>query len=105
MRGRRAGLRRRPYERVDAEGGGQAHRERGRALRGEEIQYFGEVAGRIGAILLLGNGNEPAPTAAEDSDPGKDAPLKGYEIAVQECGAWVILSYEQRSPLRQETFA
>ena len=55
----------------------------GRALRAEDIQCFSEVARRIGEILLVGNGNEPAPTATEDSDPGKDAQLKGYEIAVQ----------------------
>ena len=44
-----------------------------------------ETARRVGAILLLGNGNEPAPRATEDSDPGKDAPLEEYEIAVREC--------------------
>ena len=98
---RRAGQRRCPYAGTDADGVGQAHHERGRALRAEEIQYFSETARRIMAILLLGNGNEPAPTATEDSDPGKDAQLEEYEIAVQECGSWVILSYEQRSPLRQ----
>ena len=55
-------------------------------LRAEEIQCFSETGRRIVAILLLGNGNEPAPTATEDSDPGKDAQLEEYEIAVQECG-------------------
>ena len=61
-----------------------AHHERGRALRAEEIQCFSQTARGIVAILLVENGNEPAPTATEDSDPGKDAPLKGYEIAGQE---------------------
>ena len=56
----------------------------GWAMRAEEIQYFSETTRWIGAILLLGNGNEPAPTATEDSDPGRDAQLEAYEVAVQE---------------------
>ena len=40
---------------------------------------------RIGAILLLGYENEPAPTATEASDLGRDAQLEGYELAGQEC--------------------
>jgi len=43
----------------------------------EEILCFSERTRRVGAIPLLGNGNEPAPTATEDSDPGTDAELEG----------------------------
>ena len=57
---------------------------RARALRAEEIECPSERARRIRAILLLGNGNEPAPRATEDSDPGTNAQLEGFEIAGQE---------------------
>ena len=57
----------------------------GWGLRAEEIECFSETARRIGAILLLGYGNEPAPTATEASDLGRDAQLEGYELAGQEC--------------------
>ena len=53
-----------------------SYRERkvlGRDLRPAEVQHFSQTAQRVAAILLLGNGNEPAPTATEDPDPGKDA--------------------------------
>jgi len=57
----------------------------GQALRAEEIEYFSETARRVGATLLPGNGNVPAPTAAADSGPSTDAQLEGCEIAGQEC--------------------
>ena len=57
----------------------------GRALKAEEIQYLSVTARRIAAILLLGNRDEPTPTATEDPIPSKDAQLKGEDIAVQEC--------------------
>ncbi len=57
---------------------GAAHRERVGILGGaEEILCFSERTRPVGAIPLLGNGNEPAPTATEDSDPGTDAELEG----------------------------
>ena len=56
-----------------------------RALRAEEIQYLSVPARRIAAILLLGNRDEPTPTATDDSDPSKDTQLKGKDKAVQEC--------------------
>ena len=50
----------------------------------EAILCFGGRARRIGANLLVGNGNEPAPPATEDSDPGTEAELEGCEVAVPE---------------------
>ena len=56
----------------------------GAVLAAEAIQCFGEASRRIGANLLVGNGNEPAPIAAGDSDTGAVAELEGYDAAVQE---------------------
>ena len=62
-----------------------AHHERVGGLGGAgEILCFSERARRSGASLLGRNGNEPVPTATEDSDPGPEAELEGCEVAVQD---------------------
>ena len=55
------------------------------AEAGRDTVFQRNGGGGIWATLLLGYENEPAPTATEASDLGRDAQLEGYELAGQEC--------------------